>query len=101
MLISISYFLGFPCLDDDLTELVALSFFFFLSFFIFSDETSGEAAAGLLTGSDTLEKRLEQGGFSTVATSSVSASSTSDPSEESEPEQEDSTRPWDSCLTDV
>jgi hypothetical protein len=62
--ISIFYLLfeDFLSLEDDLTDAGLLSFFFFLSFFLFSDETSGEATAGLLTGSEILEKSLEQGG---------------------------------------
>ena len=77
-----------PCLEDDLkvVEAELLSFFFFLSLLLFSDETSGELLADLLAGAEMLEKSLVQGDFETVEDCSPSDSS----EEASEPE--DSTR---------
>ena len=71
-----------PCLEDDLKPvlLVSSGFTFFLSFFVLSD-SSGEAAAGLFNGSESLEKSLEQGGLEAVLVES-----------ESEPESSETTR---------
>ena len=78
-----------PCLEDDLkvAEAELLSFFFFLSLLLFSDETSGELLADLLTGADMSEKSLVQEDFETVVDCSPSDSS----EESSDPE--DSARP--------
>ena len=68
-------FVGFPCTCrlELLTDLGESAFFFFLSFFLFSEVISGEATAGLLTGSEIFVKSLVQGVFSAQGVSSSSS----------------------------
>ena len=59
------------------------SFFFFLSFFCFSDETSGEPEWGLFPVPDMFVKSLERGAFVAVRESSASDSPEDSGSEDS------------------
>ena len=55
-------FVGFPCLKDDLKAVEAeeLVFDFFFSFVLVSEDSSGEAGAGLLMGPVNLVNNLER-----------------------------------------
>ena len=78
-----------PCREEDLTaaEPAIFSFFFFLSFFCFSDATSGELEGGLFLGADILVKSLEQGDFVVVTESSASDSEDSGSEDSARPGQ--------------
>ena len=78
-----------------LTEAETLFFGFFLSFFLVSDETSGDPLGGLFPASEIFVKSLVLGGLAAVTLSSSSDSSQEDP------EAEDWSRPGRSACCSV